>query len=140
MALGVLRRPGYRQIADQLRQAIREGRYGEGDAVPRESALAKTDGVTRMTARQAVDVLKNEGLVSSEHGRERRRGRATIRMGLVRSLQPGRARRAAGPTARLVRSREACSARRVAGGRPRSARALGTGRIRKLGCSTQVGT
>ena len=62
-------RPVYRQIADQLREAIREGRYGEGDALPSESALAETYGVTRMTARQAIDVLKNEGLVRSEHGR-----------------------------------------------------------------------
>ena len=35
-------RPVYRQIADQLRQAIREGRYGEGDALPSETALAET--------------------------------------------------------------------------------------------------
>jgi GntR family transcriptional regulator len=62
-------RPVYRQIADQLRQAIREGRYGEGDALPSETALAETYGVTRMTARQAMDVLKGEGLVRSEHGR-----------------------------------------------------------------------
>ena len=48
--------------------------------------------------------------------------------------------RAVGPTARLVRSRAACKARRVAAGSDRSARALSTGRIRKLGCSTQVGT
>ena len=45
-------RPVYRQIADQLRQAIREGRYGEGDALPSETALAESYGVTRMTARQ----------------------------------------------------------------------------------------
>jgi GntR family transcriptional regulator len=54
-------RPVCRQIADQLRQAIREGRYGDGDALPSETALAETYGVTRMTARQAMDVLKNEG-------------------------------------------------------------------------------
>jgi hypothetical protein len=54
-------------------------------------------------------------------------------------IQPG-AGRAEGPTACLVRSRAACSARRVAAGSDRSARAVRTGRIRKLGCSTQVGT
>jgi GntR family transcriptional regulator len=62
-------RPVYRQIADQLRDAIREGRYPEGSLLPSESALADTYGVTRMTARQAVEVLKTEGLVRSEHGR-----------------------------------------------------------------------
>ena len=48
--------------------------------------------------------------------------------------------RAVGPTACLVRSRAASKARRVAAGSDRSARAVSTGRIRKLGCSTQVGT
>jgi GntR family transcriptional regulator len=62
-------RPVYRQIADRLRQAIRDGQYGEGDALPSEAAMAETYGVTRMTARQAIDVLKTEGLVRSEHGR-----------------------------------------------------------------------
>src|SRR5215218_1229147 len=62
-------RPVYRQIADHLRRAIRDGQYGEGDALPSEAAMAETYGVTRMTARQAIDVLKTEGLVRSEHGR-----------------------------------------------------------------------
>jgi GntR family transcriptional regulator len=62
-------RPIYRQIADHLRAGIREGRYPEGTPLPSESQLAEMYDVTRMTARQAVDVLKNEGLVRSEHGR-----------------------------------------------------------------------
>ncbi len=40
-------RPVYRQIADHLRQAIRDGQYGEGDALPSEAAMAETYGVTR---------------------------------------------------------------------------------------------
>jgi GntR family transcriptional regulator len=59
----------YRQIADDLRDSIRDGAYPEGTPLPSETALAETYGVTRMTARQAVDVLKAEGLVRSEHGR-----------------------------------------------------------------------
>ena len=62
-------RPIYRQIADHLRAGIREGRYPEGTPLPSETQLAEMYDVTRMTARQAVDVLKNEGLVRSEHGR-----------------------------------------------------------------------
>src|SRR5512132_2597013 len=62
-------RPLYRQIADHLRADIREGRYPEGTPLPSESQLAEMYDVTRMTARQAVDVLKNEGLIRSEHGR-----------------------------------------------------------------------
>jgi hypothetical protein len=48
--------------------------------------------------------------------------------------------RTVGPTACLVRSREACKTRRVAVPSLGLARAVSTGRIRKLGCSTQVGT
>src|SRR4029450_8019265 len=62
-------RPIYRQIADHLRAGIREGRYPEGMPLPSESQLAELYDGTRMPARQAVDVLKNEGLVRSEHGR-----------------------------------------------------------------------
>jgi GntR family transcriptional regulator len=49
--------------------SIREGRYAEGTSLPSETQLAEMYDVTRMTARQAVDLLKNEGLVRSEHGR-----------------------------------------------------------------------
>jgi GntR family transcriptional regulator len=90
-------RPVYRQIADQLRQAIREGRYGEGDALPSETALAETYGVTRMTARQAMDVLKGEGLVRSEHGRGVFvRSRPTVRR-LAATASPRHGERAAAP-------------------------------------------
>jgi hypothetical protein len=34
----------YRQIADQLRTAMREGRYVEGDLLPSETALARPMG------------------------------------------------------------------------------------------------
>jgi GntR family transcriptional regulator len=62
-------RPIYRQIADHLRADIRGGRYPDGAPLPSESRLAEMYDVIRMTARQAVDVLKNEGLIRSEHGR-----------------------------------------------------------------------
>jgi GntR family transcriptional regulator len=62
-------RPIYKQIADQLRAGIQAGDFPPNAALPSETALAKTYGVTRMTARQAVDLLKAEGLVRAEHGR-----------------------------------------------------------------------
>jgi len=62
-------RPIYKQIADQLRSAIQSGEYPPGAALPSEAALSGTFAVTRMTVRQALDVLKSEGLVRSEHGR-----------------------------------------------------------------------
>jgi GntR family transcriptional regulator len=62
-------RPVFRQISDHLRGAIRSGRLGEGDLLPSETQLAEHYGTTRTTARQAIAVLKAEGLVTSEHGR-----------------------------------------------------------------------
>lgn len=62
-------RPPYRQIAAALRDAIQHGRLGPGDKLPSESELVDRYGVARMTARQAIQALKSEGLVVSEHGR-----------------------------------------------------------------------
>lgn len=62
-------RPVFRQISDHLRDAIASGRLAQGDQLPSEAQLIEHYSVTRMTARQALGVLKGEGLVVSEHGR-----------------------------------------------------------------------
>jgi len=62
-------RPPYRQIAAALRSAIQRGKLGPGDKLPSESELVEHFGVARMTARQAIQDLRSEGLVVSEHGR-----------------------------------------------------------------------
>jgi GntR family transcriptional regulator len=59
----------FRQIADHLRDAISSGRLREGDQLPSEAQMMGHYGITRMTARQALGVLKGEGLVVAEHGR-----------------------------------------------------------------------
>jgi len=62
------RRPKYQRIADSLREAIRSGEYGPGDRLPGENDLMATYGVARMTARQALSVLKDEGIAESRKG------------------------------------------------------------------------
>jgi GntR family transcriptional regulator len=62
-------RSPYRQIADQLRAAIDAGQLRPGDKLPSEAELTGHYGVARMTARQAIQELRNEGRVVSEHGR-----------------------------------------------------------------------
>ena len=73
MQLGVIDRaddrPPYRQIADQLRAAIDRGDLAAGDKLPSEAELIEHYGVARMTVRQAVQELRNEGRVVAEHGR-----------------------------------------------------------------------
>lgn len=59
----------YRQIADHLRTAIAKGRLREGEQLPSEAVLMEHYGVARMTVRNALKVLQEEGLTVAEHGR-----------------------------------------------------------------------
>ncbi|GLX20206.1 MULTISPECIES: GntR family transcriptional regulator [Streptomyces] len=65
---GSTRQPKYQRIADALRAAIRSGEYGPGDRLPGENDLMATYDVARMTARQALGVLQNEGLAEARKG------------------------------------------------------------------------
>jgi GntR family transcriptional regulator len=58
----------YRDIADGLREAILAGEYRPGDRLPGENTLMREEGVARETARKALSVLINEGLVYSRRG------------------------------------------------------------------------
>jgi len=60
--------PRYRQIAAELRSAIEQGEYPPGTRLPGENALMQEYVVARMTARQALAVLINEGLAVSRKG------------------------------------------------------------------------
>ncbi|MFF3929301.1 GntR family transcriptional regulator [Streptomyces hirsutus] len=62
------RRPKYQRIADSLREAIQSGDYGPGDRLPGENDLMTTYGVARMTARQALSVLRDEGVAEARKG------------------------------------------------------------------------
>lgn len=62
-------RPPYRQIAAMLRRAIESNRLPPGAKLPSEAELIEHFGVARMTARQAIQELRGEGLVIAEHGR-----------------------------------------------------------------------
>ncbi|MFD3719864.1 GntR family transcriptional regulator [Streptomyces sp. NPDC058674] len=62
------RQPKYQRIADDLRAAIDRGEYGPGDRLPGEHALAAEYSVAVMTVRQAIGVLRTEGLVEARKG------------------------------------------------------------------------
>lgn len=59
----------FRQIADGLREAVAAGMYGPDEALPSEVTLIAHFGVARMTVRQALQVLREEGLVRTAPGR-----------------------------------------------------------------------
>ncbi len=58
----------YLQVAELLRQGIREGRWKPGEKLPSAPALARDLEVAKMTALRAVQVLQDEGLVVSRVG------------------------------------------------------------------------
>lgn len=62
------RGPKYLRIADVLRDEIRAGELGDDRRLPAETALVERFGVSLPTLRQAIGVLRSEGLVESRHG------------------------------------------------------------------------
>lgn len=62
----------YRRIADELRQRVRSGQLSAGAMVPSELALGEEYGVARGTARAALVVLAEEGLIEVVPGQGRR--------------------------------------------------------------------
>lgn len=61
--------PRYLQLAHLLRQRIARGHWAVGDKLPSLESLAETFDMARVTVRQAVDMLVQEGLVSPQQGR-----------------------------------------------------------------------
>ena len=55
--------PPYRQIADILRRRIESGQYQPDTRIPTESELIEAFEVARTTARRAIAVLREEGLI-----------------------------------------------------------------------------
>lgn len=64
--------PLYRTLARDLRQAIAARVYPQGALLPTEEELCATHGISRHTAREALRLLAEEGLI------ERRRGAGSI--------------------------------------------------------------
>jgi len=60
--------PLYLQLARKLGQAIRDGRYKPDEALPSERTLSESLGLSRVTARKAIDQLVEQGLVSRRRG------------------------------------------------------------------------
>ncbi|MFK4184709.1 GntR family transcriptional regulator [Streptomyces sparsogenes] len=62
-------RPPYRQVADAVRSDIEAGRIKPGEQLPSYRELEERFNVASMTARSAVRVLRDEGLVYTVQGR-----------------------------------------------------------------------
>ena len=63
------RTPIYLQLREIIRNRIEEGEYLPGTAIPSENKLAETYGINRLTVRNAVDALVNEGILRRVQGK-----------------------------------------------------------------------
>jgi len=58
----------YRSIADELRGRVEAGEFGRGRLLPSESELSTAYGVSRVTVRKALELLRDEGLIDARQG------------------------------------------------------------------------
>lgn len=61
--------PFYIQVAAVMRQRIDSGRWKQGDKISTIEELEKEFGVARVTIRQAIEILREEGLLNARQGR-----------------------------------------------------------------------
>lgn len=59
----------YLQVASVLRERINAGHWAEGQRISTLEELAEEFGVARVTVRQAIEMLRSEGLVQAQQGR-----------------------------------------------------------------------
>src|SRR5688500_2160603 len=76
--------PRYYQLKEILRERIRTGEWAPGALIPSERELCERYGISRMTARQSVTALANEGLLYREQGKGTYVGRPKIPQQLLR--------------------------------------------------------
>ncbi|CAD6523802.1 HTH-type transcriptional repressor NagR [Paraburkholderia hiiakae] len=60
--------PLYLQLARKLSVAIHDNRWNAGEALPSERVLAESLGVSRITARKAIALLVEQGLIRRTQG------------------------------------------------------------------------
>ncbi|MFD9950429.1 GntR family transcriptional regulator [Nonomuraea sp. NPDC059023] len=62
-------RPGYLQIADDLREQIRGGSLAPGAPLPSTAQLSERYDASLSVVKMAVGLLRNEGLVIGQQGK-----------------------------------------------------------------------
>jgi GntR family transcriptional regulator len=92
--------PKYFQLKELIRERIAAGEWQPGEMIPSERELSEQYGISRMTARQALQELAMEGLLRREQGKGTFVAEPKIEHGLtrltgftedmeVRGLKPG---------------------------------------------------
>ncbi len=60
--------PKYEEIANIIRQRIKQGRYPANTLLPNQTDLVQEFDASRMTIKKAITILTMEGLVLSRRG------------------------------------------------------------------------
>jgi GntR family transcriptional regulator len=76
--------PRYYQLKELIRERIQSGEWAPGSLIPSERVLCERYGISRMTARQSITELVNEGLLYREQGKGTYVGRPKISQQLLR--------------------------------------------------------
>ena len=76
--------PRYYQLKEIMREKTDTGEWKPGDLIPSERELSEQYGISRMTARQAITELVNEGLFYREQGKGTFVSRHKITQQLIR--------------------------------------------------------
>lgn len=63
------RKSRYIEIAQELERQITTGRYAPGTLLPTEASLCQTYSISRFTARSALKLLEEKGLIERQQGR-----------------------------------------------------------------------
>lgn len=61
--------PLYHQVAEVFRQRVAEGEWRPGETLPSLDALVAEFGVARVTVREAIKLLRNDGILMPQRGR-----------------------------------------------------------------------
>lgn len=64
----IKRKALYLEVIDVLMQLIQEGKYPPKSKLPSEEQLAQEFGVSRVTLREALRVLAEDGVIIRRHG------------------------------------------------------------------------
>lgn len=102
--------PMYVQVAQGLRERIEKGELPGGSALPAERELAAHLNVSRVTVRQALSLLAQQGLLSRKHGsgtfvsepQSQGQGLPSHSLGLLSSFSGDVAARGQTPGARIL--------------------------------------
>lgn len=62
-------KPLYIQVKESLKNDIKSKKYPAGSKLPSEKALCDKFAVSRITIRQALEMLENQGLIYTAHGK-----------------------------------------------------------------------